>query len=105
MAGWMMLIELLTKIDDLGWSGCGNTWSLHRIDCPPSTGKGGGEGKRPPESPMFNLDSACNHAGQPITLPPPEIRVKSLFFPCLICFLGPAAVRETFGRVEVELRI
>ena len=38
MAGWMMLIELLTKIDDLGWSGCGNTWSLHRIDCPPSTG-------------------------------------------------------------------
>lgn len=42
-------------------------------------------------------------AGQPITtLPPPEIRVKSLLFPCLICFLGPAAVRETFVTLKLN---
>ena len=40
--------------------------------------KGGGEGKSPPESPIFNLDSACNHGWSTYRHPnvPPEIRVE-----------------------------
>ena len=57
-------------LDDAGRSGCWNTWSLDRIDCPPSTGKGGGEEKSPPRISHFQ-PSACNHGWS--TYPHPNV--------------------------------